>query len=147
MKVLLHHRHYGIHDLRKEAHVPGVFSDYARPDKAEDWAVDEAKLIEALPDGFLPTDPKRILLAVDAETGGTGLRGLSRFRNWGKYFDAYVLHIQQRGYAIWNSDTGTYEAEGDPCSTFEAPPGGGYHCYRCGHESRKHSREAKERKT
>ena len=27
--------------------------------------------------------------------GGTGQSGLSRFRNWAKYFDAYTLNIMK----------------------------------------------------
>jgi hypothetical protein len=97
VKVALCWRHYGVHDLRKTAKVPGAFSEYATPDPVEDWSIDEPKLIEALPDDFLPTKPGRILLSVDDETSGTGIRGLALFRNWAKYFDCYVLHIEQDG--------------------------------------------------
>lgn len=96
MKITLAHRHYGVHTQVREAEIPGDFADYATPNPEgghEDYAIDEDRLISALPDGFLPCPPGRILLAVDRETGGTGQVGLSRFRDWAKYFDAYCLNL------------------------------------------------------
>lgn len=98
MKVILRHRNHGLHENVKEAVLPGTFGDYAVPKDEEfstpdDWRIDEDKLIAALPEGFLPVPPYRILLAVEDEFGGTGQVGLSRFRNWAKYFDAYCLNL------------------------------------------------------
>lgn len=96
MKVTLAHRHYGVHENVAETEVPGEFSDYATPKPGatrDDYVIDEDKLLAALPEGFLPRQPSRILLAVEDETGGTGQRGLKRFRDWAKYFDAYCLNL------------------------------------------------------
>lgn len=95
MKITLAHRHYGVHKTVREADISGEFSDYAtpKPGRHGDYAIDEEKLLAALPDGFLPCAPGRILLAVEHETGGTGQVDLSRFRDWAKYFDAYCLNL------------------------------------------------------
>jgi hypothetical protein len=96
VKVTLAHRHYGVHTTRAETEIPGVFGDYATPKPGadrDDFVIDEDKILAALPVGFLPVAPSRILLAVEDETGGTGQRGLARFRNWAKYFDAYCLNL------------------------------------------------------
>jgi hypothetical protein len=100
VKILLDHRHYGVHTAVREAEIPGEFADYAtllppprlRPDE---YAIDEDALLAALPDGFLPVRPSLVLLAVSDEDGGTGQSGLSVFRNWAKYFDAYTLNIMK----------------------------------------------------
>lgn len=103
MKVKLAHRHYGIHTLVREAEIPGDLADYAtlKPDdiRTDEWAIDEDKLIAALPEGFLPpgTPVRLILLSVGDDDGGAGQSGLSRFRNWAKYFDAYCLTLCKQG--------------------------------------------------
>lgn len=97
--ITLSHRHYGIHKPVAEAEIPGELSDYATrfppavPAGVDEYAIDEDKLLAALPEGFLPAAPSRVLLTVDDAGGGTGQCGLSKFRNWAKYFDAYVLGI------------------------------------------------------
>jgi hypothetical protein len=95
VKVTLAHRHYGVHKNVAETEIPGVFSDYATPKGSDpcDCVIDEDRLLSALPDGFLPVQPARILLAVEDEIGGTGQIGLSQFRDWAKYFDAYCLNL------------------------------------------------------
>lgn len=97
MKITLAHRHFGVHKTVKETEVPGDFSDYATtvPDTHGDYVIAEDKLIAALPDGWLPGPARHILLAVDEEWGGTGQRGLTRFRDWAKYFDAYCLNLEK----------------------------------------------------
>jgi len=98
MKIGLTRRHYGLHELVKEAEIPGELDDYAtlltvsriHPDE---YAVDEDKLLAALPKDFLPVPARRVLLMVGDEDGATGQSGLSKFRNWAKYFDAYALTI------------------------------------------------------
>ncbi|GAA3958479.1 hypothetical protein GCM10023085_46110 [Actinomadura viridis] len=102
MKITLAHRHYGVHTNRAQTEIPGSFSDYATPSPGtarDTYVINEELLISALPDGFLPVEPRRILLAVVDETGGTGQRRLSRFRDWAKYFDAYCLnlHADEKG--------------------------------------------------
>ena len=95
MKITLAHRHHGVHRTVSEIEIPGDFSDYATPPPSvhDDYIIDETRLLAALPDGFLPCPPARVLLAVSNETGGTGQRGLSLFQNWAKYFDAYCLNL------------------------------------------------------
>jgi hypothetical protein len=97
VKVNLRRRHYGIHEMVRDCDLPGVFADYAttKPGSTDpdDCAVDEAKLLGALPEGFLPLSPRRILLTVEDENGGTGQTGLTAFRDWAKYFDAYVVSL------------------------------------------------------
>jgi hypothetical protein len=98
MKVELHHRHYGVHEFVRGAWIAGEFADYATPKpddiRADEYAIDEPKLIAALPVGFLPESPRRTcLLGVSDENGGTGQSGLAEFRNWAKYFDAYCLDL------------------------------------------------------
>lgn len=94
MKITLYHRHIGAHTPVKEAQIKGRFSDYARTiQRSDDYKVDEEKLLANLPKGFLPTEPGKILLVIDDDHGGTGQRGLTRFRNWAKYFDSYSLGL------------------------------------------------------
>jgi hypothetical protein len=98
VKIELDHRHYGIHSPVSEAEIPGEFADYATPRALpnadrDEYAVDEDRLLAALPDGFLPVGTRSVLLMVADEDGGTALSGLSRFRPWAKYFDAYTLNI------------------------------------------------------
>lgn len=96
MKITLAHRHYGVHRQVKETEIPGVFADYATPKPGadrDDFVIDEEKLLAALPPGFLLVETNRILLAVEDEVGGTGQRGLSLFKDWAKYFDAYCLNL------------------------------------------------------
>lgn len=96
MKIVLAHRHYGVHTDVRETEVPGEFGDYVtpRPGATRDvYVIDENKLLSALPPDFLPARPGSILLAVTDDRGGTGQTGLSHFRNWAKYFDAYCLNL------------------------------------------------------
>ena len=94
MTVLLAQRSYGVHDDITGCLVPGTFSDYAKPTgRHEDYIIDEARLLAALPDGFLPDPPGRVLLMVRDENGGTGQDGRTHFRTWGKYFNAYVINL------------------------------------------------------
>jgi hypothetical protein len=96
MKVILYRRHYGIHTPVKETEIDGKFEDYYL---GEDQ-INEDLLLKNLPKGFLPVDPSKVLLSVQIindETGeivsGRGQRGLKKFRNWAKYFDAYNLEL------------------------------------------------------
>lgn len=97
MKIELSRRRYGVHKLVKECDVPGEFSDYATPiydregDERGDFKIDEEKLLAVLPEKFLPVKPEHVLLLVGDEMSSTGQLGLTRFRNWSKYFDAYSV--------------------------------------------------------
>lgn len=97
MKVNLRRRHFGVHELLRDCELPGAFADYAAKKPGgtgpDDCAVDEAKLLGGLPEGFLPISPRRILLTVEDADGGTGQTGLTAFRDWAKYFDAYVVSL------------------------------------------------------
>jgi len=95
-KVVLHHRHYGIHSYRDECVIPVDPKEiYLGRD-----SINEQLLIDNLPDGFLRCAPRRCLLAIEDRsfkyTGGyasTGQDGLSLFLNWAKYFDAYSITL------------------------------------------------------
>jgi hypothetical protein len=96
VKIELMHRHLGVHTLVTAAEIPGEFADYATPRPGSislEYIVAERAVLDALPDGFLPAVPARVLLAVGDEIGGTGQSGLRLFRDWAKYFDAYVLSL------------------------------------------------------
>ena len=97
MIVQLTRRHYGVHDLVKEADIPGSLTDYAAvkppsgsPYDGREYAIDESKLADALPEGFLPVPVPKVLLGID----DTAQSGLKVFRDWGKYFDAYMLWLR-----------------------------------------------------
>jgi hypothetical protein len=108
MKVELYHRHHGVHALQREAEISGGFADYAtlKDGTSDEYAIDEAKLIAALPDGFLPAYPRRrCLLAVADENGGTGQAGLSEFRDWAKYFDCFCLTLVKAEVAPGDQET------------------------------------------
>lgn len=95
MKVELKHRHFGVHKAVREVEIAGEFTDYAsaQDDVRDQYVIAEDKLLGALPEGFLPVPPRRVLLAVSDEHGGTGQVGLTKFLNWAKYFDAYCLNL------------------------------------------------------
>lgn len=100
VKIELCHRHYGVHSLVSETEIPGEFGGYATPlppgnPHRDEYAIDEDKLLAAIPDGFLPVAARSVLLMVGDEDGSTALSGLSRFRPWAKYFDAYSLTIKK----------------------------------------------------
>ena len=97
MNVQLTRRHYGVHDLVKEADIPGSLADYATvkppsgsPYDGREYDINETKIATALPDGFLPVPVPKVLLGID----DTAQSGLKVFRDWGKYFDAYMLWLR-----------------------------------------------------
>src|SRR5215510_7862791 len=95
MKITLARRRHGVHRDVAETEITGDFADYAtpKPGGADDFTIDEDRLLAALPDGFLPCPPGRVLLTVEDEISGTGQRGLTLFQDWAKYFDAYVINL------------------------------------------------------
>ena len=97
MKIQLTRRHYGVHDLVREADIPGALADYATvkppsgsPYDGREYDINEEKLAEALPEGFLPAPVRRVLLGID----DTAQSRLTVFHDWGKYFDAYMLWLR-----------------------------------------------------
>ena len=98
MIVQLTRRHYGVHDLVKEADIPGTLADYATvkppsgsPYDGREYDIDETKLAAALAEiSFLPAPVPRVLLGID----DTAQSGLKVFRDWGKYFDSYMLWLR-----------------------------------------------------
>ncbi len=102
MRVYLNHRHYGVHKQQKETTIPGPSKDYLEfippepnGDKQPNYKIQEQKIIDALPKGFLPCPPSKILVTVsEYECGGTGQWNLDIFRPWGKYFDSFVIDLE-----------------------------------------------------
>ena len=91
MYIQLMHRHYGVHEPVKHMEIPCEFSEvYLGEDN-----INEELLLKNIPEGWLPTHPGLILLAVGNKYGSTGQRGLSKFRSWAKYFDAYCLELHK----------------------------------------------------
>ena len=92
MLIRLTHRVYGVHKSVAEAEIPGMLADYATPRAAGepgDYDIDEQKLLGALPAGFLQSPPGTVLLGVDDRAQDK----LTLFRDWGKYFSAYMLWL------------------------------------------------------
>lgn len=92
-KVLLFHRHYGVHSLVKEIEIEGRLCRYARLKRRDEYIVDEERLLSALPDDFMPVSPDNCLLMIGDKRGSTGQIGLKLFKNWAKYFDSYSIEI------------------------------------------------------
>lgn len=92
MKVILYKRRYGVHRFVKECEVPVSFNKvYIKED-----VINEDLLLNLLPKNWLPVEPREILLTIsDKEGCGTGQRGLNRFLPWAKYFDSYVIELQE----------------------------------------------------
>jgi hypothetical protein len=99
MKVKLYKRHHGVHSFVKEKNIEGTLKKYAKvisndSNRVGDfYKINETKLIDALPKNFFPENVNRILVTVENETGSTGQDGLTKFRNYAKYFDCYVLEL------------------------------------------------------
>jgi len=95
MKVILYHRHYGLHSPIKEIKIEGNFYDYVKKEKhhMDNYLVDEDKLINSLPDKFFPTTPNKILITVSKGNWSTGLFNVDKFMKWSKYFDSYVIEL------------------------------------------------------
>lgn len=93
MWVQLYHRHYGVHKPCGEpVEIPCKFDDVVRGDDN----INEDLLLDNIPDGYLPCQPNRILMCVTGSNGwSTGQAGLERFRDWAKYFDAYVIYLSK----------------------------------------------------
>ena len=100
MYIQLMHRHYGVHKPIKHIEIPCEFSDvYLGEDN-----INEELLLEHIPEGWLPTTPRLILLAVADKYGFTGQYGLEKFHSWAKYFDAYCLDILKEPLDWWGEE-------------------------------------------
>ena len=93
MKIILFHRHLGLHKLVKQIEIPCSSDEIIshQNDKIEPYAINEQKLINLIPEGFLPTSPRDCLIDVYEKTCSYGVGRLKLFRSWAKYFDAYSL--------------------------------------------------------
>lgn len=100
MYIQLMHRHYGVHKSIKHTEIPCEFSEVYLGDNN----INEELLLEHIPEGWLPTKPSSILLAVGDEYGSNGQYNLDKFRPWSKYFDAYCLEIYKEPLNWWNEE-------------------------------------------
>ncbi len=104
--IILYHRHYGKHSPIKDTFVRGRYESFVAkiPDAHDtEYFVDEKKLIDRLPDDFLPKkclgsckcqNPLRhILLMIGDMHSSYSIMYPIIFGRWGKYFDAYSLGI------------------------------------------------------
>ena len=99
MYIQLMHRSYGVHRPIKHLEIPCAFSEVCRSENN----INEELLISNIPEGWLPTSPSRVLIVVVDKGGcGIGQMGLSKFRNWAKYFDSYSLELLEEPYDWWN---------------------------------------------
>lgn len=106
MKVILLYRRDSIHEYQKDIDIPGQLKDYlegmpedfdgandSRYRGSFDSHINEDKLIKAIPGGFLPHEPRQMLLTIGDKDGSTGQRDLKVFSNWGKWFNTYILEL------------------------------------------------------
>lgn len=100
MYIQLMHRHYGLHEPIRHTEIPCKFDDIYLSENH----INEEKLINNIPNGWLPTTPERILLTVADKYGSTGQYGLQRFRPWAKYFDSYVIELHKEPLDWWQED-------------------------------------------
>lgn len=84
--VCLYRRNFGVYTLVK--------SFKTRRRVVDGFSVDEDRLIESMPGGWLPGPASRCLLTVAVSRGSSeGQVGLKRFLNWSKYFPSYVVSV------------------------------------------------------
>lgn len=99
MYIQLMHRHYGVHEPVKHMELPCTFDEVYHGNDI----IDEDRLLELIPDDWLPVTPSKILLvAVDDSGCGTGQYNVEHFMVWAKYFDAYVLEIFDKPLDWWS---------------------------------------------
>ena len=101
MYIQLMHRHYGVHEPIKHIEIPCEFSEVYLGDNN----INEDLLLKLIPENWLPTKPRNILLTVLADNGiGTGQNDLDKFRPWAKYFDAYCLELLKEPLDWWSEE-------------------------------------------
>lgn len=108
MTVTLNYRRAGVHmPARTSIDIPRSRRYYVKKIKTPgnvrgeyDFGVNEERLLSALPKKFLPTEPKNILVTVTTKYGSQGIDRdfngtgkLTKFKNWAKYFPAYVIEL------------------------------------------------------
>jgi hypothetical protein len=95
MKLLLSYRRFGVHHAIKEIEIDGTFRKYGKLNNGM-YEIDEEKLINSLPNNFLPTTPDKILVLVaDSEYGSTAVCNLKTFRDWSKYHFSHSLTLKK----------------------------------------------------
>lgn len=95
MKVTLYHRSIGIHSYVKECEIEGTFRRYGKA-VDHDFEINEERLLKALPKGFLPCEPNKVLVTIEEGGCGTGLSDLKIFRSWSKYYNTYSIGLLKR---------------------------------------------------
>lgn len=98
MYIQLTYRKYGSYNEIKHIEIPCEFSKvYLGEDN-----IDEKLLFESIPKGWLPTAPRKILLAVADKNGSTGQSNLKAFSSWTKCSDSYVLELHKEPLDWWS---------------------------------------------
>lgn len=97
MYIQLMHRHYGLHEPIKHIEIHCNFSDVCITNEN----INEELLLKNIPNGWLPTEPSKILLTIADKYGSTGQYNLNKFRPWAKYFDAYCLELHKEPLEWW----------------------------------------------
>lgn len=100
MYIQLSHRHFGVHKPIKHTEIPCEFKDIVLGDDH----INEELLLKHIPENWLSDKPEKILVTVEDKYGGTGQCGLEHFRNWSKYYDAYVLNLIEEPLDWWKGE-------------------------------------------
>lgn len=103
MYIQLMHRHYGVHKPIKHTKIDVDFNTIVLGNNH----INEDALLDAIPEGWLPSPVGLTLLTVADKNGSTGQIGLNLFRNWAKYFDAYVLELHEEPLDWWADNAET----------------------------------------
>lgn len=97
MILRLFHRTYGVHSLIDTVEIPYTFGKYVKGNKFDGYKIMEDLLLQHIPKDFLRQPPNLTLLSVQdiSRTGSEGQRGLTKFRNWSKYYSCYCLELSR----------------------------------------------------
>ena len=88
MNITLFSRRNGLYQETNSTDIAGNRSDYFDGEK-----FNEQKLLDALPENFLPTKPKGVMVTVEVNfTFSRGIKNVSIFKKYSDA-DAYVLDI------------------------------------------------------
>jgi hypothetical protein len=93
-KLVLSSRRHGVHTQVKEIVVDAPLEALVKRNmgvKKDEDRVDEKRLLTLIPKGWLPSMPGQILLIV----GNMAVARPVKFRQFGKYFDAYSLSLEE----------------------------------------------------
>lgn len=96
MKLRLFRRHFGIHHFIRECKIPIKFKDVVayQDDPNVDFLIKEDLILQYMPKNFIG-HPETVLLTVGNDSGSTAQRHPIFFRQWGKYFDSFVLELSK----------------------------------------------------